>query len=610
MAHTVDEYGNLLKNLLPPGTAFPREPGTDLEKVLLGCAAELSRLESRADALAIDVNPLDTNELLTDWERAAGLPDKCAGTLETTVQGRRNALIAKLNATGGQSIAYFISVAAQLGYTITIDTYNPFQVGISTVGQALTNGAWAFAWRINAPEQSIIVFKVGLSTVGEALRTWGNDALECKIRQLGPAHTVPIFAYGNSSLDLLFDSGSYLLNQQNSTFGALITFTRASAGWRYNALGVYESIAINQPRFDYDPVTHEPLGLLIEEARTNLLTYSSDLTNAAWSKTDATISASSEVAPDGASMQLVTQGSAGTAFIARTANATVTAGFVTHSFVAKRSNNDWLRCRLVDTIGAVNGGEVWFNLSTGSVGNAANRGTGTGTRGTITDVGNGRYKCSITVVMPGTTAQPNYQLVASNGGTAPVSLAAFCHWGSQVEQGGFQTSHIPTTTSAVTRPADVASVNNLTPWVGVEQGTIYVEYAINFLGGQGFPGPAALAGASDTGGSRIGFFISDAGADNAVASVRESGGTAQAQFSGPALVPGTTFKQGLAYKQNDFAASFNGGNVLKDTSGTVPAVTRLRIGNFDVGQLNGTIKRLRYYPRRLTDAELQTLTNS
>jgi len=196
MAHSAEEYASLLKNLLPPGIAFPREPGTNIEQVLLGCAVELARMEARADTLAVEVNPLDTNELLTDWERAAGLPDKCSGALETTIQGRRAALIAKLTSTGGQSEAYFIDVAASLGYTITITTFQPFRVGISAVGDALTNGAWQYAWQINAPETTVVSFRVGLSAAGEALRTWGNDTLECKIRQLAPAHTVPIFSYG------------------------------------------------------------------------------------------------------------------------------------------------------------------------------------------------------------------------------------------------------------------------------------------------------------------------------------------------------------------------------------------------------------------------------
>jgi uncharacterized protein YmfQ (DUF2313 family) len=196
MAHSTEEYAQLLRNLLPSGAAFVRENGTNLEQLLLGLAVELSRVEDRADTLALEVNPLNSLELLPDWERATGLPDKCSGELEDTLQGRRNAVVAKLASTGGQSIQYFIDLAAALGYTITITEFRPFEVGRSTVGEALTNGPWQFAWQINAPGASPISFRVGLSTVGEALRVWDNTSLECKIGQLAPAHTVPIFVYG------------------------------------------------------------------------------------------------------------------------------------------------------------------------------------------------------------------------------------------------------------------------------------------------------------------------------------------------------------------------------------------------------------------------------
>lgn len=196
MAHTPEEYAQLLKNLLPSGLAFVREPGTNLEQLLLGLAVEFSRVEGRADQLAIEVNPLGSIELLPDWERATGLPDRCSAELETTLQGRRAAVLAKLASVGGQSIPYLIEVAAALGFTITITEFRPFEVGRSTVGEALTNGPWVYAWQVNAPTTTITSFRTGLSTVGEPLRTWGNGILECKLRSLAPAHTIPIFTYG------------------------------------------------------------------------------------------------------------------------------------------------------------------------------------------------------------------------------------------------------------------------------------------------------------------------------------------------------------------------------------------------------------------------------
>jgi uncharacterized protein YmfQ (DUF2313 family) len=193
---TAAEYREQLKSLLPPGQAFPRESGTTMHDLLDGMSIELARLDARGEALPIEASPSTTNELLTDWERIAGLPDKCSGTLEQTIQGRRKALLTKLSNTGGQSPAYFIELAASLGYTVTISEYRPFRAGRSYAGDALTNGPWAFAWLVRAPSVTVTEFRAGLSAAGERLRTWGNDTLECKITQLKPAHTIAIFAYG------------------------------------------------------------------------------------------------------------------------------------------------------------------------------------------------------------------------------------------------------------------------------------------------------------------------------------------------------------------------------------------------------------------------------
>lgn len=193
---TAAEYREQLKSLLPPGQAFPRDPGTTLHDLLDGMSIELARIDARSEALPVEANPSTTNELLSDWERIAGLPDKCSGVLEQTLQGRRKALLTKLTSTGGQSQAYFIELAASLGYTVTVSEYRPFRAGWSSAGDALTNGAWVFTWLVRAPEVSVTSFRAGLSAAGERLRTWGNDTLECKLNQLKPAHTIAIFAYG------------------------------------------------------------------------------------------------------------------------------------------------------------------------------------------------------------------------------------------------------------------------------------------------------------------------------------------------------------------------------------------------------------------------------
>lgn len=194
-ARTAAHYRDQLKALLPPGHAWTRDPGTTFEKLLDGMAQEWARLDARGDQLIREAIPSTTSELLPDWERVAGLPDDCGGQQSETLQGRRADLIAKLTSTGGQSPAYFIAVAAALGYTITITEFRPFRAGYSSAGDQLTNNEWAHTWQVNAPETTISNFRAGQSQAGEPLRTWGNERLECTMNDLKPAHTHVLFAY-------------------------------------------------------------------------------------------------------------------------------------------------------------------------------------------------------------------------------------------------------------------------------------------------------------------------------------------------------------------------------------------------------------------------------
>lgn len=212
MAYTADQYREQLKALLPPGRAFPRERGTTLDALLDAMAQELARLDARADRLTTEAVPNTTAELLPDWERVAGLPDSCSDTLAETQQGRRNDLVSKLVSLGGQSVAYFIELAASLGYEVTIEEFRPFKAGLSLAGDSLTNGEWVFTWRVRAPAVTVMRFRAGQGAAGEPLATWGNEKLECRIRKYKPAHTHVIFAYGGGEEVLLLpDETAFLL---------------------------------------------------------------------------------------------------------------------------------------------------------------------------------------------------------------------------------------------------------------------------------------------------------------------------------------------------------------------------------------------------------------
>jgi hypothetical protein len=86
-------------------------------------------------------------------------------------------------------------------------------------------------------------------------------------------------------------------------------------------------------------------------------------------------------------------------------------------------------------------------------------------------------------------------------------------------------------------------------------------------------------------------------------------GVNQAQIDSGNITINTATKISSAYAANDFASSMNGSTAVTDTAGAVPIVTQMRIGNYSLGAyLNGHIKSIQYFPRRLTNAQLQELT--
>lgn len=191
-----DGYLSQLQALLPPGMAWTRERASNLARLLSAFAAELARLDGRAHDLVEEADPRTAVELVADWERLLGLPDPCAGQA-VTLQERRERVVQKLTTLGGQSRAYFIAVAAALGFAITIEEFRPFRASMSSAGDPVCDEDWWFVWRVHGPEQTIRDFRVSASVTGEPLRNWGNQILECVLARLKPAHTLVQFAYGS-----------------------------------------------------------------------------------------------------------------------------------------------------------------------------------------------------------------------------------------------------------------------------------------------------------------------------------------------------------------------------------------------------------------------------
>lgn len=188
------DYLAALQALMPRGRVWPRDSASVQAQTLSGFTPIYERQNGRANALLVDAFPVSTIELLPEWEETLGLPDPCAGA-SPTIAARRAQVIARIEAAGGQSAAYFIAFALSLGYVITITEFVPARAGLARAGQPLNGAAWASAWQVNAALHTVVKAQVGVAQAGEPLAYWNNTVLECELRAVMPAHTVLIFSY-------------------------------------------------------------------------------------------------------------------------------------------------------------------------------------------------------------------------------------------------------------------------------------------------------------------------------------------------------------------------------------------------------------------------------
>jgi uncharacterized protein YmfQ (DUF2313 family) len=132
---TAAEYAQGFNSLLPRGGAWPRDQESVLQKVVWGLAGIWGDPVEAEAALLLtkESDPRSTVMLLPDWERAWGLPDLCLAE-PLTIADRQNALVSRMTMLGGQSRAFFIKLAASIGYVIRITEYAPFMCGVSECG--------------------------------------------------------------------------------------------------------------------------------------------------------------------------------------------------------------------------------------------------------------------------------------------------------------------------------------------------------------------------------------------------------------------------------------------------------------------------------------------
>lgn len=160
--------------------------------------AKLWRLTLASTACTLSGPEDPENDALEDWEREFELPAPCTGGAAFTVAQRKLALRAKINDLGGQSISYFVCLAATLGYTISISEYRPLRCGQGRCGRNQMGGPNnEVFWQVFVTSPTITWFRAGAGRVGrDPLGTFGRHLdLECLLNEWKPAHTQIRFHY-------------------------------------------------------------------------------------------------------------------------------------------------------------------------------------------------------------------------------------------------------------------------------------------------------------------------------------------------------------------------------------------------------------------------------
>lgn len=412
----------------------------------------------------------------------------------------------------------------------------------------------------------------------------------------------------NPTLDLDFVGATSLDSR--------ITFTRGSTATFFDSTGTLQTAAVNAARFDTNPSTLAPLGLLIEEQRTNSIrnntmqgavagTPGTLPTNWAVSTLSGiTVSVSSIATENGITYVDLnysgTAASTGTLFVA----------FDTTSGIAALDAQTWTHATYVKQTTAVSLPTTKLGWRTYTSGGALV----TANNVTLTVAGSGS---SLSTTRQTYSAALSGATIAFVRPTLEIDFAGSTAYNftlriglPQLEQGAFATSVIPTTTTALTRNADVASMTgtNFSSWFNSSEGTLLAQGIL--VGGTSgtFPRQAALVGSNPDSDSIGVYWLAPSG--NMAGNVRTAGVSELDQSVLPAKTAGSAFKAAVAYRTNDANVASDGNVGTTDTTVTLPTVQSLRIGGQAVFQPTASswFRRISYYARRLPDSTLQALT--
>ena len=397
-----------------------------------------------------------------------------------------------------------------------------------------------------------------------------------------------------------FDKNEHKLYEQYGLEPKSITqmydVVRASTATYVDATGKIRTAGVNEPRIDYSSGQGR---LLVEEARTNLLTRSEAFSNSVWVRNNVSVTANAIVSPDGTLTADKLVETSTTNIHTLNQPLPSSSGTYTFSVFIKASEKNNVRVDISDGATAAVGGV--FNLSTGTS-SLVTGGSWTNISTSSVQYPNGWWKCVVTATQGGgTVVNPRINLLDANGipnylgdGTSGIYI-----WGAQLEQGSTPSSYIPTEASAVTRAADNVS-RVLGDEFNANEFSVYCDFSV----GSGFF-PAA-------------FHFGDGTSSNRIILHRpEINSTLNTSFvlrvvvvgvTQTLVIPSSAKKAVITYKAGIYKAYANG-VLIGSLSAALPPISVNTIGKGHSSEYcNGTIMDYKVFPKVLSDQECQELT--
>jgi len=364
-----------------------------------------------------------------------------------------------------------------------------------------------------------------------------------------------------------------------------ITFTRNSPATYWDKNGVLRTAAVDEPRPYRNSTGGSVLGLMIEEAKTNLCKYATRLSNiAAWTYSLGAISDNAVVSPDGTQNASLLTFDAGGQLIYQTIPVTSGARY-TFSYNIK------LGTKPVNKFGVYDNTNLAWIVPTSTFAGAIK---GEWVENVVS--------FDIPATCTSIRIYPDKSDNVSESGTSSV-------WGVQLELNN-KSSFIYTEASVVTRQADVAVVQNenFSSWYNQAEGTLLTKIGINYT-----PPATQIPVALSAGSFNDSTYVSVTSA----LLLRQGyvvGGTDQTASIAGKTVSLSENNIAFAYKANDFAESVNGQSVQIDGSGSLTGFDRMYIGLNYSGNGNwfssGYVSRIEYYNVRLPNSDLEKLSNA